>query len=208
MPEILPRALANRRDVQLLDVRLREELQPPFGYIPGARHVPGPIIELRPESLLETFPSRPALALYCMSGRRSLELLERVEGLGFPEVYSLSGGLLGWLGAGLPVTGGEPNLPSQSPVSVEACHRALRSCFVAATVETALDGVDVGLEDHPGITLEAVMEQVRPEARSERELLLLALDRLAEVAWRRGHALDRIAGNMDHMRSVLAALAS
>lgn len=208
MLQIGPRALAERRDIQPVDMRLAEELDPPFGYIPGARHLPGPRVEASPELLLEAFPERPPLALYCMSGRRSQELIRGLGDVGFPVLYNLSGGLLGWIAEGLPVTGGRPLRPSLTPMTPADCERALRSCFVAASVESALDSGGHDLDLDLGGALTAVLGEVEEEASDERERLLMALDRLAAMAWRRGHPLERIAGNMDHMRAVVAALAS
>lgn len=207
MSDIFPRSLAERRDVYLLDVRHAEELAPPFGYIPGARHLPAPLLREQPEVLLRAFPDRPPLAMYCMTGRRSAALLEAVRAQGFGEVYSLSGGLLGWVSAGLPVTGDREPSPVEASVSVESYEQALKSCFVAAAIESDLDNMSLSMDFKPTETLEAVLGEARLDAADEREVLLTALNRLGELAWRRGHPLDRIAGNMDHMRALLASLA-
>ena len=41
--------------------------------------------------------------IYCRSGRRSAGALEVMQGLGFGKVYHLTGGILTWEAAGLPV---------------------------------------------------------------------------------------------------------
>lgn len=41
--------------------------------------------------------------LYCRSGNRSATTAEMMRDLGFASVYEVDGGILAWLGAGLPV---------------------------------------------------------------------------------------------------------
>lgn len=84
--------LDQRPDCLLLDVREEEE------YITGHAVDAAllPVDEIGPESAAEIIqrPDRPVL-LYCRSGRRSREAAEKLEKLGYTQLYDL-GSLIGW----------------------------------------------------------------------------------------------------------------
>lgn len=77
----------------LLDVRQPQEYE--AGHLPGARLLPLPELEERAAQLER---GRPVIT-YCRSGNRSRAAAALLQGLGFGEVYSLAGGMLGWGGA-------------------------------------------------------------------------------------------------------------
>jgi rhodanese-related sulfurtransferase len=81
---------------QIVDVRLAEER--PDGVIAGDVHIE--LMELG-ERAGEIDPERPTL-VYCRSGSRSAMAADALRGAGY-DAYNLSGGMLAWLEAGLPV---------------------------------------------------------------------------------------------------------
>ncbi len=48
-------------------------------------------------------PKDKPVFVYCRSGNRSGQAMEKMKDLGFVEVYNLNGGILAWKAAGLPV---------------------------------------------------------------------------------------------------------
>jgi rhodanese-related sulfurtransferase len=81
----------------IVDVRSYAEYA--AGHIEGSRLIPVSLLEKR---AVELDPSR-ALLLVCRSDRRSAEAAERLEAMGFRNLYCLQGGLEAWRVAGLPL---------------------------------------------------------------------------------------------------------
>ena len=116
--DILPAALAYllKKDtrtslataIEVIDIRSEEEIEA-FGAIPGAINIPcdhpGGAEYQRIKAVLEHLEA-PAV-IYCHSGRRSAVLCAALGADGYVGIYDLAGGLSAWLGAGLPVEGGE-----------------------------------------------------------------------------------------------------
>jgi glyoxylase-like metal-dependent hydrolase (beta-lactamase superfamily II)/rhodanese-related sulfurtransferase len=98
-PQTLEEVVA---DVQLIDVRDRDEYDGPLGHIAGARLVP--MAEL-PARLAEIDRSRPVVTV-CRSGTRSAQAAVLLGKAGIAEVANLAGGMLRWRAAGYPVEGG------------------------------------------------------------------------------------------------------
>lgn len=48
-------------------------------------------------------PKDKPVFVYCRSGNRSGQAMEKMKTLGFREVYNLTGGIMAWQAAGLPV---------------------------------------------------------------------------------------------------------
>lgn len=92
-------SLIQRDSVQLVDVRTAEEYAE--GKIHGALNIN--VLEsnfmTKAEKLL--VKSRP-IAVYCRSGKRSLNAAKRLLAAGF-DVINLKGGIIGWTSAGFPV---------------------------------------------------------------------------------------------------------
>lgn len=81
----------------VIDVRTAQEYA--TGHIAGARHVPQ-------ESLREAstkLPQNQPIVCVCRSGRRSARACRELASLGFAEVHNLSGGMVAWSAANLPV---------------------------------------------------------------------------------------------------------
>ena len=94
----------------LIDVREPGEYAE--GHLPGAINLPRGVLEFK----IEAHPAlacstSPALAdrqrpivLYCLSGGRSALAADSLQRLGFKDVQSLTGGIVAWRDAGLPLT--------------------------------------------------------------------------------------------------------
>ncbi|HEU0306817.1 MAG TPA: rhodanese-like domain-containing protein [Lysobacter sp.] len=108
--EIAPEALASApADAVLIDVREPAEFA--TGHLPGAINVPRGVLEFE----IEAHPAvggttEPGLAdrqrpivVYCRSGGRAALAAMSLQQLGFADVRSIAGGIMGWSAAGLPV---------------------------------------------------------------------------------------------------------
>jgi rhodanese-related sulfurtransferase len=91
--------LINRRDAVVLDVRDAAEYK--AGHITNARHIPEADIESRMKEL-EKVKAKPII-VSCARGNRSMNVANRLRGLGFAEVFSLRGGLAAWQQANMPL---------------------------------------------------------------------------------------------------------
>ncbi len=76
----------------LIDVREEEELE--FGMIAGAKHIPMQTVPGRLNEL-ESLKQTP-IVLICRSGRRSEQIGEFLEQMGFKEIINLQGGMNAW----------------------------------------------------------------------------------------------------------------
>lgn len=74
----------------LVDVRQPEEYD--AGHIPGAAFIPLGVLEQRQGELDRS----KKIITYCRSGKRSMGAAVLLCGLGFKEVFSMEGGILGW----------------------------------------------------------------------------------------------------------------
>ena len=126
-----PEALAAESDrYQIVDVRYPNEWD--AGHIDGARHIPEDEL---PDRLGELDRDRPVVTV-CRTGARSSEAATLLVGEGF-EASNLEGGMMAWLGGGLPFRssdGGpgsvaEPQVPADDrPEQVQR----LQSAFLEA----------------------------------------------------------------------------
>jgi SulP family sulfate permease len=85
-------------DALLIDIREPEEYG--RGHLPGADNLP---LRLLPEKGAD-LPRGHPLLLVDRSGRRSSRALYMLEDMGFSDLWALSGGILAWRAAGLPIT--------------------------------------------------------------------------------------------------------
>ena len=91
--------LINHEGAVPLDVRDDQEYHE--GHILNALHVPNGLIEKR---LTELEPYKTqALIVYCRSGQRSAQASAALRKQGFERIYKLSGGMMAWRSADLPV---------------------------------------------------------------------------------------------------------
>jgi rhodanese-related sulfurtransferase len=94
--------LINREDAYILDVREAGEYA--AGHLPEAKNIPtGKLVERVAE--LEKFKDKPIIVC-CASGIRSNKACDELKKLGFEKLYSLSGGVDAWVGAGYPIKKG------------------------------------------------------------------------------------------------------
>jgi glyoxylase-like metal-dependent hydrolase (beta-lactamase superfamily II) len=103
--EVAPRALAARlasaRKPLVLDVREPEEFVGELGHVAGAILVPLDALERRLPKLAG-YRDREVVAV-CRAGARSATAGAILCRAGFTRVENLAGGMLAWIGAGLPV---------------------------------------------------------------------------------------------------------
>jgi rhodanese-related sulfurtransferase len=96
-PELVAELLA-RGDAQLVDVR--EPYEHAAGRIAGARHVE--LGALAAEA--ETIEREKPVVFYCRVGARSAMATQAFAASGW-DAYNLSGGIVSWVVAGLPIDG-------------------------------------------------------------------------------------------------------
>jgi rhodanese-related sulfurtransferase len=82
-----------------LDVRDDKEFSE--GHVLNALHIPLGLIEQRLKEL-DSYKTHP-LIVYCRTGQRSAQAGALLRKQGFERVYKLSGGMLAWRSADLPV---------------------------------------------------------------------------------------------------------
>lgn len=120
------------------------------GHVPGARSVPLELARANPRGEFKAGP----LLFVCQRGVRSLAAAEATVLAGLTEVYSLEGGVLAWVSAGLPLEKAAQTTPEAKAAAEET---AGSTC---ALPEPGLDAV-VGknlrkLRDARGLTLDAL----------------------------------------------------
>lgn len=92
--------LINHEDAIVLDVRSDGEFRQ--GHIVNALNIPDSQLAERIDKL-NKYRSRPIIAT-CRTGQISAKAGSKLAAHGFEKVYSLSGGILAWEGASLPLT--------------------------------------------------------------------------------------------------------
>jgi rhodanese-related sulfurtransferase len=92
----------------LIDIREPAEFQ--RGHIPGAVHLPRGLLEFEIHGLVQRThsesggsPEDQPIVLYCGTGGRSALAAETLANMGYRNVRSMSGGLVAWSQARLPV---------------------------------------------------------------------------------------------------------
>ena len=102
LPELPAAWLAEHRNaVTILDVRSREELEGPDGYISGSLAIPLPELEQR----LAEIPTERPVVVVCHAGSRSALATQQLLKAGLSEVANLRGGLSRWADEGYPLAG-------------------------------------------------------------------------------------------------------
>ncbi|MEW5823575.1 MAG: rhodanese-like domain-containing protein [Pseudomonadota bacterium] len=81
----------------LVDVRTPAETAQ--GIIPGARLLPLHLVPMN----VEAFRGAPRIVVCCHSGARSAQACYFLAQQGISSVYNLGGGMISWMGSGLPV---------------------------------------------------------------------------------------------------------
>jgi len=119
--ELVGRAKATIRECNVTDVKdcltadvlvidIREPAEYERGHIPGAVHLPRGLLEFEIHGLVERLrrdhnlaPEEQAIILYCGTGGRSALAAETMMTMGYRNVRSLSGGIVAWAQAQLPL---------------------------------------------------------------------------------------------------------
>jgi hydroxyacylglutathione hydrolase/adenylyltransferase/sulfurtransferase len=96
-PERLAGWLAEDDELQVVDVR--EPYEREAGHIAGTRHIE---LTKLSEQAASLDSSRPVV-FYCRVGARSMMAASAFRAAGY-DAYTLGGGLLAWVDAGLPIT--------------------------------------------------------------------------------------------------------
>lgn len=85
----------------VLDVRETGEFE--AGRIPGAIHIPRGILEFRIGEIPEFVHKDVPILLYCRTGGRGALAALSLNRIGYTNVKSVTGGIIGWEQAGLPL---------------------------------------------------------------------------------------------------------
>lgn len=85
----------------VLDVRETGEFE--AGRIPGAIHIPRGILEFRIGEIPELVNKDVPILLYCRTGGRGALATLSLNRIGYTNVQSVTGGIIGWEQAGLPL---------------------------------------------------------------------------------------------------------
>lgn len=207
--ELQPQDIAEYTDLRVIDIREPDERHNGIGFIPGSRHVAGQDIDETVARLIALYGSETPMVLFCMSGRRSLEVAAAMVKEGYSQVFNLSGGVLGWMAQGFPTCASldDDGIASDhAPSSIEEFIRELSSCFVAETVENAINrDIEVPM-DPRGYISGVVSEELSRSSQSPRDALFTTLDRVAETAREMGHPLERMAKNVNKMHALIERL--
>lgn len=108
--EISAAEAARRRDeFHAIDVRAEFEFRGPLGRVANAKLVPLPELASRAGEL----PRDRPLLLICRSGARSGKACEQLAALGITSVVNLTGGMIAWNRANLPVEHEAPSTLAQ-----------------------------------------------------------------------------------------------
>jgi thioredoxin 1 len=95
---------------QVIDVRTPEEFNK--GHLPNAVNIDWKAYDF--ENKISEIPTETPIFIYCLSGSRSTEAAALLHEKGYKKVYQLSGGILKWKAAGLPIT---TDTPQKSPAT-------------------------------------------------------------------------------------------
>lgn len=85
-------------ELRVIDVREPDEFVGPLGHVPGAELVPLATLQTAAAGWRRDEP----LLVICRSGGRSARGATVLAGLGFRQIFNLTGGMLGWDANGLP----------------------------------------------------------------------------------------------------------
>ena len=90
--------LAKDTSAQLIDVRDRDEWEQ--GHLPHATFLSKGWIEAKIEKMVPD--ETTTIVLYCGGGNRSVLAADNLQKMGYQKVYSMAGGIKGWVKQGKP----------------------------------------------------------------------------------------------------------
>jgi len=130
-PTILPAELKSFLPAGCCLVDVREPIEHAEDHIEGAKLIPLGQLEKRIGEIDRNAP----VVVMCRSGKRGLEALRKLEGLGFEDVRNLEGGILSWIAAGHPVNKSEKKVfPLMQQVQLTIGLGVLTGAILAITV--------------------------------------------------------------------------
>lgn len=101
--EIAPDAVSRHAgDTRIIDVREPSEWNDALGHIAVAELVPLGTVTTQAAG----WDRDRSIILVCRSGGRSARAAMALKAMGFEDVYNMTGGMMGWNAAGLPVQRG------------------------------------------------------------------------------------------------------
>jgi rhodanese-related sulfurtransferase len=159
--------------MRVLDVRQPEEYTGSLGHLPGSELVP--LSTLSQEA--HNWDRQQPLLLVCRSGARGIAAARILTQLGFASLYNLSGGMLAWNEARLPVAHGAEGDLSSLKEEVFGCFVAMNGGD-AAVIEPMFRQIfsqvgaryDAPNAEEMGRVLEALKDAAIASGRSEEEL--------------------------------------
>jgi len=92
--------LLNQDDTLVIDVRETAEYE--SGHIKASQHIPLASLKDKLDELSKHKDKR--VLIYCRSGNRSYQACKTLKKAGFEHAHNLSGGVMSWSSANLPLT--------------------------------------------------------------------------------------------------------
>lgn len=120
----------------LLDVRAPDEYD--ICRIEGARLIPGDSVERQASAI----PKDRPVYVYCRSGTRSRQAIQRLESMGFDNLVNVEGGILAYEKCGGKVLRLRRSLPLMQQVQIVAGSLILTGALLAWLVHPAFLAVD------------------------------------------------------------------
>ena len=100
-PEMLAKALDEKADWIILDVRNPDEFSGPMGHIPGARNIPVDQLVSAPSNF--GLPPGKRMVMVCLTDKRSGRAAQVLGVTGFGRIFVLRGGMQRWTADHRPV---------------------------------------------------------------------------------------------------------
>ena len=159
--------LINHEDAVVVDVRSDKEFQE--GHIMNAVHIPLGVLDKRISDIKSLKTS--SLIAVCRSGSRSSSAVNVLKKQGFESVKNLSGGMLAWGSANLPVTTAKSKKPvkniQEEPVSTEI--KNSNEVVVYTTRRCPFCTRAINLLDKKGVGFTEIDIGNKPDLRQEME---------------------------------------
>lgn len=92
-------ALRAEKDSVILDVRTPKEFE--AGHLPGAVNIP--VTDESFDAEVAKLDKSKRYLVHCKTGKRSDAAVHKMQAMGFDHLYDLSGGIVAWSEAGMPV---------------------------------------------------------------------------------------------------------
>lgn len=115
--------LETMRDIQLIDVRTREEFA--SGHLQGSVNYDIYLNDF--DSQLASLNKAQPVMVYCKGGGRSAEACEKLEKMGFFRIYDMSGGIMAWEAKGFPTEGMQGSIAMPDKYTMEDFNKIISS---------------------------------------------------------------------------------